>query len=84
MYIVLGKHGDLLWQIFSTISKRCANQLNIIKQCLGFNTVCAIKVDDKKITPPARMSMKETMKVVIAHFKYFTDGFSINKDKHMP
>lgn len=49
-----------------------------------FITDSAIKVDDKKITPPARMSMKETMKVVIAHFKYFTDGFSVNKDKHMP
>ena len=41
-------------------------------------------MDDKKITPPARMSMRESMKVVIAHFKYFTDGFSINKGKAMP
>lgn len=41
-----------------TLLKKCDNQSNIIKQCLGSNTASAVKVDDKKITPPARMMME--------------------------
>lgn len=40
-----------------------------------FNTTSAVKVDDKKITPPTRQNMKYAMENVIAHFKYFTDDF---------
>lgn len=43
-----------------------------------------IKVDDKKISPPTRQQMKYSMESIITHFKYFTDGFSINKGRRMP
>jgi hypothetical protein len=49
----------------------------------GINAASSIKVDDLKVTPPARHLLKNSMKLVINHFKYFTDGFSINKDRHM-
>jgi hypothetical protein len=42
-----------------------------------------IKIDDKKLTPPTRHNMEIFNESVISHFKYFTDGFSINKDNHM-
>lgn len=35
----------------------------------------------KKLHRQQECLWKDSMKVVIAHFKYFTDGFSINKGK---
>jgi NADH-quinone oxidoreductase subunit D len=55
----------------------------MIKQCINLIPVGAVKVDDKKLTPPTRYNMKQSMNLVISHFKYYTDGFSINKDNRM-
>ena len=58
--------------------------INLIVQCLnqlggegGATTVggCrAIKTDDRKITPPSRNSMKESMESLIHHFKLYSEG----------
>lgn len=76
--VVLGKHGDCYDRYLVRIEEM-RQSINIIKQCLDQVPAGAIKVDDHKISPPPRMSMRENMESVIAHFKYFTDGFSINK-----
>lgn len=36
-----------------------------------------IKVDDNKLVPPPRASMKESMESLIHHFKLFSEGFSV-------
>ena len=38
-------------------------------QCLNKMPTGAIKVDDYKLTPPPRASMKESMESLIHHFK---------------
>ncbi len=43
--------------------------LRIISQCLNKMPTGAIKVDDNKIVPPPRASMKESMESLIHHFK---------------
>jgi NADH dehydrogenase (ubiquinone) Fe-S protein 2 len=43
--------------------------LRIIDQCLNKMPTGAIKVDDHKIVPPPRASMKESMESLIHHFK---------------
>lgn len=35
------------------------------------------KIDDHKIVPPPRASMKENMESLIHHFKIFSEGFSV-------
>lgn len=37
----------------------------------------AIKIDDNKIVPPPRASMKESMEALIHHFKLFSEGYSV-------
>lgn len=37
----------------------------------------AIKVDDHKLVPPPRASMKESMESLIHHFKLFSEGYSV-------
>ena len=36
-----------------------------------------IKVDDHKISPPARAMMKESMESLIHHFKLFSEGYHV-------
>jgi len=36
-----------------------------------------IKTDDRKITPPSRKEMKESMESLIHHFKLYSEGISI-------
>ena len=36
-----------------------------------------IKTDDRKITPPSRSQMKQSMESLIHHFKLYTEGFSV-------
>lgn len=36
-----------------------------------------IKVDDRKITPPSRSVMKDSMESLIHHFKLYTEGFLV-------
>jgi len=76
--LVLGKRGDCYDRYLVRIEEM-RQSINIIKQCIEKIPQGIIKVDDKKISPPPRSAMKNTMESVITHFKYFTDGFSINK-----
>lgn len=43
--------------------------LTLIHQCINKMPAGAIKVDDHKIVPPPRASMKESMESLIHHFK---------------
>ena len=40
-----------------------------------------IKQDDKKIVPPSRIEMKNSMEALIHHFKLFTEGYRVPKDE---
>ena len=46
-------------------------------QCLNKITEGAIRVDDHKLVPPPRASMKESMESLIHHFKLFSEGYSV-------
>lgn len=52
---------------------------HIIRQCVEWLRANPgpVILDDPKIVPPKRMSMKEDMEALIHHFKLFTEGFSI-------
>jgi NADH:ubiquinone oxidoreductase subunit D len=48
--------------------------LRIIAQCLHTMPTGPVRVDDRKITPPSRGDMKQSMEALIHHFKYYTEG----------
>lgn len=52
--------------------------VNLILQCLSSLPLGEIKVDDRKITPPSRKEMKESMESLIHHFKLYSEGTSIS------
>jgi len=53
--------------------------LKIISYCINNIPKGNIKIDDKKVTPPSRIELKNSMEALIHHFKYYTQGFDIPK-----
>jgi len=53
--------------------------LRILLYCINNIPAGLIKYDDKKITPPSRTEMKNSMESLIHHFKYYSQGFDIPK-----
>lgn len=52
--------------------------VSIILQCLNQMPTGPIKTDDRKITPPSRTEMKQSMESLIHHFKLFSEGTIIS------
>ncbi|HHB91938.1 MAG TPA: NADH-quinone oxidoreductase subunit D [Thioploca sp.] len=52
---------------------------NIIKQCISWlrDNPGSVMIDDHKIAPPKRATMKDDMEGLIHHFKLFTEGYCV-------
>ncbi|KAF7365534.1 NADH dehydrogenase I D subunit [Mycena venus] len=74
--IPVGKNGDCYDRYLCRVQEM-RESLRIISQCLNKITPGAIKVDDHKLVPPPRASMKESMESLIHHFKIFSEGYSV-------
>ena len=53
----------------------------IVKQCLDNIEFGNIKSSNKKITPPSRTDMKNSMESLIHHFKLSTEGFTVKPNE---
>jgi len=51
--------------------------LKIIKQAIANMPSGPFKSEDKKVSPPLRGEMKQSMESLIHHFKLFTEGFHV-------
>ncbi len=49
----------------------------IIKQCLAEMPEGPVASDDRKVSPPKRGEMKQSMEALIHHFKLYTEGFHV-------
>jgi NADH-quinone oxidoreductase subunit D len=72
----VGKFGDCYDRYILRILEM-RQSLNIIFQCLNKVEPGSIKSLDYKLFPPARNEIKSSMEALIAHFKYYTDGFTV-------
>lgn len=76
--IPVGKNGDC-YDRYIIRMQEMRESLKIIKQCLNNIPFGPVILDDYKITPPSRLSLKNSMESVIHHFKLFTEGFIVPK-----
>ncbi|KAJ3969578.1 Ndufs2, NADH:ubiquinone oxidoreductase 49 kd subunit [Lentinula raphanica] len=74
--VPIGVNGDCYDRYLCRVQEM-RESLRIISQCLNKITPGAIKVDDHKLVPPPRASMKESMESLIHHFKIFSEGYSV-------
>ncbi|KAJ7117296.1 Ndufs2, NADH:ubiquinone oxidoreductase 49 kd subunit [Mycena filopes] len=74
--VPVGKNGDCYDRYLCRVQEM-RESLHIISQCINKIPGGAIKVDDHKLVPPPRASMKESMESLIHHFKIFSEGYSV-------
>jgi len=74
--VVVGSYGDA----FDRYAIRLAEiheSMRIVRQCLERMPAGDYRIQDKKVTPPPRARIDESMEALIHHFKIFTEGFKV-------
>ena len=74
--VVVGTYGDS----FDRYAIRLAEireSIRIIRQCMDKMPDGDYRIQDKKVTPPPRARIDESMEALIHHFKLFTEGFHV-------
>jgi NADH-quinone oxidoreductase subunit D len=66
---VFDRYRIRLWEILESAK--------IVRQCVEKMPLGDYRVQDKKITPPPRARIDESMEALIHHFKLFTEGFKV-------
>jgi NADH dehydrogenase (ubiquinone) Fe-S protein 2 len=74
--VPVGTRGDCYDRYLLRIEEM-RQSLRIIMQCVNEMPQGLIKIDDRKITPPSRSQMKQSMESLIHHFKHYTEGFTV-------
>jgi NADH-quinone oxidoreductase subunit D len=74
--IPVGKMGDC-YDRYLVRMVEMRESLKIIRQCVENMPGGPVKSTNKKVTPPTRGDMKQSMEALIHHFKLFTEGFHV-------
>ncbi len=74
--IPVGTNGDCYDRMMVRVEE-CRQSARIMKQCLAEMPEGPIASDDRKVVPPKRAEMKQTMEALIHHFKLYTEGFHV-------
>ncbi|WP_338245117.1 NADH-quinone oxidoreductase subunit D [Aurantiacibacter hainanensis] len=74
--IPVGTNSDC-YDRFMVRCQEVYQSARIIKQCLAEMPEGPIASDDRKVAPPKRAEMKQSMEALIHHFKLYTEGFHV-------
>ena len=74
--VIVGSYGDC-FDRYSVRLSEVRESLRIVAQILDLLPEGDYRVQDKKVTPPPRARIDESMEALIHHFKIFTEGFQV-------
>jgi len=74
--VPVGRNGDC-WDRYLVRLEEMRQSLRIIRQVLEQLPPGPVKVDDRKVAPPPRAEMKQSMEALIHHFKLYTEGYHV-------
>ena len=74
--VVVGTCGDA-FDRFAVRLEEIRQSLHIVEQILDLLPDGDYRTQDKKVTPPPRVRIDESMEALIHHFKIFTEGFHV-------
>jgi NADH-quinone oxidoreductase subunit D len=74
--VPIGKHGDCYDRYLVRVEEM-RQSLKIIKQCCARMPGGPVVVQNHKLTPPSRETMKRSMEALIHHFKLYTEGYHV-------
>jgi NADH-quinone oxidoreductase subunit D len=73
-YVPTGKYSDVYDRYLVRMAEMYQSR-EIIKQCIENMPTGPINVEDRKVVPPPRKELDNSMEAVIHHFKLWTEGF---------
>jgi NADH-quinone oxidoreductase subunit D len=71
-----GKHGDV-YDRYQIRLDEMRQSLRIVEQVANSMPAGDYRAEDRKVTPPPRARIDESMEALIHHFKIFTEGFKV-------
>ena len=74
--VVVGTYGDA-FDRYAVRLNEMRESLRIARQIVDLLPRGDYRVQDKKVTPPPRARIDESMEALIHHFKLFTEGFKV-------
>ncbi len=74
--VVVGTYGDC-FDRYAIRLNEIRESIRILAQVLDQMPPGDYRVQDKKVTPPPRARIDESMEALIHHFKIFTEGFKV-------
>ena len=74
--VIVGTYGDN-FDRYAIRLNEVRESVRIIRQVLERMPEGDYRVQDKKVTPPPRARIDESMEALIHHFKIFTEGFKV-------
>jgi NADH-quinone oxidoreductase subunit D len=74
--VVVGSYGDC-FDRYAIRLNEMRESIRILRQVLDKMPPGDYRIQDKKVTPPPRARIDESMEALIHHFKIFTEGFKV-------
>ncbi len=74
--VLVGSYGDC-FDRYAIRLNEIRESMKIVRQILDKIPAGDYRVQDKKVTPPPRARIDESMEALIHHFKIFTEGFKV-------
>jgi NADH-quinone oxidoreductase subunit D len=74
--VIVGSFGDC-FDRYAIRLNEVRESMRILEQILELMPTGDYRIQDKKVTPPPRARIDESMEALIHHFKIFTEGFKV-------
>ena len=74
--VIVGTYGDC-FDRYAIRLNEIRESMKILWQCIEHMPLGDYRIQDKKVTPPPRARIDESMEALIHHFKIFTEGFKV-------
>ena len=74
--VVVGTYGDA-FDRYAVRLNEMRESIRIVRQIVDLVPKGDYRIQDKKVTPPPRARIDESMEALIHHFKLFTEGFKV-------
>jgi NADH-quinone oxidoreductase subunit D len=74
--VIYSEHGDV-FDRYQIRLYEILESIKIVRQCVDRMPAGDYRVQDRKVTPPPRARIDESMEALIHHFKLFTEGFRV-------
>ena len=74
--VIVGTYGDC-FDRYAIRLNEIRESMRILWQCIEKMPAGDYRIQDKKVTPPPRARIDESMEALIHHFKIFTEGFKV-------